>query len=179
MIRFITAILIALCIPFYAFARDRDVELAEMQKHIDWLAEVYHLPHNGQALPLVVYLSQEQMNIFFYGEEKYIEDKKKDNVTPVEAVFQPTVGSGVIYLQNDFHWNNIEDADTVVHELVHYLQHINKTKYSCNLLKELDAYKYQSLWMLENPSARQAPTFLTAIAILETCAQSWEPPTED
>lgn len=168
---FLSIILLFFANVSYAQERDRVLEIGKMKEYLDWLSTTYRMPYDNQNLPLVIYLTEEELNIFFYGEEAYKKAVAEDRLVPVAGVFQPSPGSGVIYLRTDFDWLSLYDADIIVHELVHYLQHINGISYGCNLLKELDAYKYQSIWMIQNQSPGEIPTFLTAMAILEACAQ--------
>jgi len=157
---------LSLLIAGVAGAVDRETEEKIMLEHIDWLVENGGYEYNDQPLPEVVYGTQEQLTAYFYGLDRYLEEG--DDLTPVEGIFQ-SEDEGTIFLLDDFNWYNTADLDTLVHELVHYLQYINEITYDCSVAAELEAYRYQTEWMMENPSDDIQPSYLMAIWIMETC----------
>lgn len=157
---------LSLLIAGVAGAVDREIEERIMLEHIDWLVENGGYEYNGEPLPDVVYGTQEQLTAYFYGLDRYLEEG--DDLMAVEGIFQ-SEDEGTIFLLDDFDWYNTEDLDTLVHELVHYLQYISETTYSCSVAAELEAYRYQTEWMMENPSDDIQPSYLMAIWIMETC----------
>lgn len=159
---------------------DRSTEEKIMLEHIDWITNNNSLyEYNGEPLPEIIYGTQEQLTAYFYGLDTYLEEG--EDLIPVEGIFQ-SEGKGTIFLLNDFDWNNTADLDTLVHELVHYLQYINDITYDCSVAAELDAYRQQTEWMIENPANDIQPSYLMAIWIMETCvaeALAREEATED
>jgi hypothetical protein len=150
--------------PVYA----ESVEEAKMLELINWIVEesaIYE--YNDEPLPKIVYATQEQLGAYFYGLDTYLENE--DKLIPIEGIFR-SADEGTMFLLEDFDWESGSTMDVVVHELVHYLQYINGRTFSCSVAGEIDAYKFQSIWLMDNPIPnRQAPTFLTAVYILETC----------
>lgn len=170
---------LSLLIAGVAGAADRETEERIMLEHIDWLVENGGYEYNGEPLPDVVYGTQEQLTAYFYGLDRYLEEG--DDLTPVEGLFE-SKENGVIFLLEDFDWHDVTDLDTIVHELVHYLQYISETTYDCSVAAELEAYRHQTEWMMENPSDDIQPSYLMAIWIMETCileAMQAEEATED
>lgn len=150
--------------PAYA----ESIEEAKMLELINWIVEesaIYE--YNDEPLPKIVYATQEQLGAYFYGLDTYLENE--DKLIPIEGIFR-SANEGTMFLLKDFDWESGSTMDIVVHELVHYLQYINGRTFSCSVAGEIDAYKFQSIWLMDNPIPnRQAPTFLTAVYILETC----------
>lgn len=157
---------LSLLIAGVAGAADRETEERIMLEHIDWLVENGGYEYNGEPLPDVVYGTREQLTAYFYGLDRYLEEA--DDLIPVEGLFVKK-GNGIIYLPSDFDWYDVTDLDTIVHELVHYLQYINGITFSCSIGAELDAYGQQTEWMIENPSDDIQPSYLMAIAIMQVC----------
>ena len=160
---------------------DRSVEEAKMLEIINWLlseSQIYE--YNDEPLPKVVYATQEQLGAYFYGLDNYLENE--NTLIPIEGIFR-SADEGTIFLLENFDWENDSTMDVVVHELVHYLQYINGVTFSCSVAGELDAYKFQTIWLMDNPLPnRREPSFLMATYILETCIkesiakQNQEPP---
>ena len=178
MFRILIAIM-SLLVASVAGAVDRETEEKIMLEHIEWLVENGGFEYNNEPLPKVVYATEEQLTAYFYGLDTYLEEG--DDLMVVEGIFQ-SGGEGTIFLLNTFDWNNIADLNVVIHELVHYLQYINGISYDCSVAAELDAYRYQTEWMMENPSSAIEPSYLMAIWIMETCiaeAMAGEETTED
>lgn len=151
-----------------------------MLEHIDWIINNTSLyEYNDEPLPKIVYGTEEELTAYFYGLETYLE--QGDDLIPVEGIFQ-SEAEGTIFLLKGFDWYNTADLDTLVHELVHYLQYINEITYSCSVAAELDAYRQQTEWMNENPANDVQPSYLMAMWIMETCiaeAIAGEETTED
>lgn len=160
-------IVLSLFVAGVAGAVDRETEERIMLEHIDWLVNnSSEYEYNGEPLPAVVYGTQEQLTAYFYGLDVYLE--QGEDLIPVEGLFEHG-GAGTIFLLEGFDWNRIEDLDTLVHELVHYLQYINGITFSCSIGAELDAYGQQTEWMIENPSDDIQPSYLMAVAIMQVC----------
>jgi hypothetical protein len=158
---------LSLLVASVAGAVDRELEEKVMLENIEWLAEESsNLEYNGEPLPAIVYATQDQLSAYFYGLDKWVQNQ--EDLVPVEGIFR-SEGEGTIFLLDDFDWESNEHLDVIVHELVHYLQYINDISYDCSIAAELDAYKYQTYWMMGNPSSKPMPSYLMAIWIFETC----------
>jgi len=158
---------LSLLVASVAGAVDRETEERIMLEHIEWLAEDSStFEYNDEPLPAVVYATQDQLGAYFYGLDKWLQNQQ--DLVPIEGIFR-SEGEGTIFLLDDFDWTSNEHIDVVVHELVHYLQYINDVSYDCSIAAELDAYKYQTYWMIDNPSSKPMPSYLMAIWIFETC----------
>ena len=162
---------LALFIISFVFAKPayaESIEEAKMLELINWIVEesaIYE--YDDEPLPKIVYATQEQLGAYFYGLDTYLENE--DRLFPIEGIFR-SADEGTMFLLEDFDWENGSTMDIVVHELVHYLQYINGRTFSCSVAGEIDAYKFQSIWLMDNPIPnRQVPTFLTAVYILEKC----------
>lgn len=149
-------------------AKDRSIEEAKMLEIINWLVEESQIyEYNDDPLPKIVYATQEQLGAYFYGLDTYLENE--NTLIPIEGIFR-SADEGTIFLLEDFDWGNGSTIDVIVHELVHYLQYINGITFSCSVAGELDAYKFQTIWLMDNPLPnRREPSFLMATYILETC----------
>ena len=163
-----TLTLFILSFVFAKTAYAESIEEAKMLELINWLVDesaIYE--YNDEPLPKIVYATQEQLGAYFYGLDTYLENE--DKLFPIEGIFR-SADEGTMFLLDDFDWESGSTMDVVVHELVHYLQYINGRTFSCSVAGEIDAYKFQSIWLMKNPIPnRQAPTFLTAVYIIETC----------
>jgi len=90
-------------------------------------------------------------------------DSKKEQGLPVPeyfnepgrtaAFFTDVDGSYSIYLPWDFDVTTIIDEDTLVHELVHYVQRINGVTDACLSDKEFSAHFFVMLYLLEEKGA--------------------------
>ena len=147
---------------------DRSIEEAKMLELINWIVEESQIyEYNDEPLPKIVYATQEQLGAYFYGLDTYLENE--DKLIPIEGIFR-SADEGTMFLLEDFDWERGSTMDVVVHELVHYLQYINGRTFSCSVAGELDAYKFQTIWLMDNPLPnRREPSFLMATYILETC----------
>ena len=163
-----TLTLFILSFVFAKTAYAESIEEAKMLELINWIIDesaIYE--YNDEPLPKIVYATKEQLGAYFYGLDTDLENE--DKLLPVEGICR-SADEGTMFLLDDFDWESGSTMDVVVHELVHYLQYINGRTFSCSVAGEIDAYKFQSIWLMKNPIPnRQAPTFLTAVYIIETC----------
>lgn len=167
---FSVVIAFILLLVFAKPAYTETIEEAKMLELINWIIDesaIYE--YNDEPLPKIVYATQEQLGAYFYGLDNYLENE--DKLISIEGIFR-SADEGTIFLLDDFDWESGSTMDVVVHELVHYLQYINGMTFSCSVAGELDAYKFQTIWLMDNPLPnRREPSFLMAVYILETCVK--------
>ena len=93
-------------------------------------------------IPKVLFLSQDQMEDLYYTNEE------KDNF-PNQLHGLYDKDSDTIILPDNWDRRDPWDLGVLVHEMVHYLQDMNKIKFECTAQMEKDAWPIQQRYLKE------------------------------
>jgi hypothetical protein len=93
-------------------------------------------------IPKVLFLSQEQMEDLYYTNEE------KDNF-PNQLHGLYDKDSDTIILPDNWDRRDPWDLGVLVHEMVHYLQDMNKIEFECTAQMEKDAWPIQQRYLKE------------------------------
>jgi len=95
--------------------------------------------YNIPDTPPVEFVSREDLQKLTGGEIE----------TFLEAVAAFDLERKVIYLPEDFNYQNVLDQSRLLHEMVHWLQVVNNIPYRCKELCEPEAYTLQAKYLNE------------------------------
>lgn len=138
--------------------------------YIEWLTANSEFEYNGEEYPQVIYLSDEEMQITAYTQERIDEAKAKGRAIPhIKALYDHR--ENIIMLQEGTDLESYDSAYIVVHELVHFLQMINGVteKETCKPSLEEDAYRLQYSWQIAHNHPGPYPNFLFVQMITSSC----------
>jgi hypothetical protein len=128
--------------------------------YIEWITANSTYTYNGEPMPRVAFVSKGILQTVVYGADNVAKAEAKGvKLLEVLAAYD----KGVMYFPRDKDIASFEMAPTVLHELVHYLQGINKTPdYGCLQNLEPPAYELQTKWMdaHNHPEERPSPFFI-------------------
>lgn len=116
---------------------------------MEWDALVLGVPTKDVDLPRIVYTSQRNIMIEFYGPETVAKAERVPNLSllMVRAVYHPDTRAMILNEEVDY--TDPENEYILVHELVHHLQveHDLIADLPCPEKREVDAYRVQDLWV--------------------------------
>tara|TARA_B100000214_G_scaffold372866_1_gene351971 strand:- start:677 stop:1144 length:468 start_codon:yes stop_codon:yes gene_type:complete len=92
----------------------------------------------NHELPKVVFLPIEQMEQMFYGDNDYEPDQ-------LHGMYNKEMDT--IYLPDDWDRRDPWDLAVLVHEMVHYLQDMNKMEFACSQEMEKMAWPIQQFYL--------------------------------
>ncbi len=110
---------------------------AMMKLMIVWLCANFDL-QSTERLPRVELLPAHQLALLHYGSAGSSGD---DVVSLYDDISQ------TIYLKNDWSGKTPAETSALLHELVHHLQNLASTRYSCPEEREALAYRAQKSWL--------------------------------
>ena len=93
------------------------------------------LPH-----PEIMQIEKPKLEEIFYG-------SSKDGASDLHAFYN--IETDVIYLSSEWNMHNAFDRGVLLHELIHYVQDMNKVPYDCVGQLEAEVYPLQEKYMLE------------------------------
>lgn len=124
----------------------------DLKPYLDFAVEWTSYKYSGQPLPKIKVAQHELVQIFAYGDYEYAQFEAK-GIKPatVNAIYLPE--KKTIYVSDQVDLSQPENAPTLIHEMVHYLQDI--TGYTQSLqghlsCTESEAYDVQMLWQKFN-----------------------------
>ena len=102
-----------------------------------WMGANTNLDTNHD-IPLVVFLPQEQMEQMYYGDHEHDEDS-------LHGLYD--TNNNRIILMDTWDRRDPWDLAVLLHEMVHYLQDMNKIKFNCTAEMERDAWPIQKKYL--------------------------------
>ena len=144
------------------------------ERYVQWIVNNSELEYNGEPLPGVQTVSQEQLKIIAYGEAVVKDAQAREVELPnIVAVYNHDIDT--IIVPNNIDLNNWNNHHVIVHELVHYLQDINGyyelPKYvACQTALEELAYELHLKWMDEVDHPGTRPNALFIHMLLASCS---------
>lgn len=148
-----------------AFANESSVSKEEyyMLKYINWITDNSKFSYNNEPLPSVKYLSQKELQVMQYGEEKVLSLRDGNISLPIILALYDRKTNSII-MNNEYSIEYYDTHHVLVHELVHFLQMVNNTSYNCLNELEKDAYTLQVKWQNEvNHPAERPDNFRMAL----------------
>lgn len=137
--------------------------------YIDWLTANSDFTYNGEPLPDVEYVSKNMLLTIVYGPEQVAEAEYKGKTMP-EVLGAYDDKKNVMYLPEGADVGSWENAPTVVHELVHFLQMVNKVDdYGCLQNLEQPAYELQTDWMDAHNHPEERPNLFFIFMLTQSC----------
>lgn len=116
---------------------------------MEFAGGVLDVPMRGIDVPKIRYVSDEQMQLEYYGATLIAQQEGKDSsLLAISAYFNDS--ESTIVLNEDVDYSLPENEHILVHELVHYLQwtHGMHEKARCMQQLEAAAYRAQNLWVM-------------------------------
>jgi hypothetical protein len=137
--------------------------------YIEWLTANSDLKYNGEPLPDVEYVSQNILQTIVYGPEKVAEAEYKGQ-SLLEILGAYDDKKNIMYLPEGADIGAWENAPTVVHELFHFLQMVNKVDdYGCIANLEQPAYEAQAAWMDAHNHPEERPNLFFVFMLTQSC----------
>lgn len=140
-----------------------------------WLVANFGLPAAKQ-LPDVKFVSESRLVEIRYHNRQQAEKmsrgrgaasgKDKGSIVALYDSKGPT-----IYLSSEWRGHDPKDVSTLVHEMVHHLQHLGRQRFDCPEAREGPAYAAQERWLLEHGSSLAAAFGVDRFTVLarSTC----------
>lgn len=129
---------------FHAYGAERMSE-ERMKFLMQWAGQATGYSTYRVELPLIVYLTDEQLQINYHG-DAYFRWKDNPTVRLMEVMGTYDTQTQIMYLSSEVDYTDPHNEVIVLHELVHHLQAINGEDPPCIASLEPPAYKAQSLW---------------------------------
>lgn len=136
--------------------------------YINWLTENSALEYNGEPLPEVAGINYAILEIMAHGERAVAAAEKEGReLFPVHGVYDH-FKKKILFPEDVDPWT---DEDTMVHELVHYLQDINGTLDECAGNNEKEAYTLHWKWVEEHGYEAEEPNWLYVFMLAMACEE--------
>lgn len=144
------------------------------ETYIQWIVDHSELEYNGEPLPTIRVVTEQQIVIMAYGEETVTTANNRGRSLPgIVALYDHEFNQLIVPDTLDLaDWNN---HHVIVHELVHYLQDINgyyqlPEFVVCRVGLEELAYNLHVQWMDEVDHPAQRPDGLFLALLLSSCS---------
>lgn len=143
------------------------------ERYIQWIVNNSELEYNGEPLPGVQTVPQDQLKIIAYG-EAVVEDAQARGAELTNVIAMYNHNEDVMIVPDSMDLNDWNNHHIIVHELVHYLQDINGyyelPKYvACQTGLEELAYDLHVQWMDEVGHPGERPNALFIHMLLANC----------
>jgi hypothetical protein len=141
--------------------------------YIDWLTANSNYQYNGEALPTITFMSVPLMAITVYGETTVATAELNGTELPeIAGIYMHDVNQ-IVFPEGV---NPFEREDTLVHELLHFLQYVNLPEPDCVGLWEREAYELHWQWVEEHGKTAEyiEPNWLFVFMIEMSCTNPYE-----
>lgn len=138
LIALIVPLTLSLCAPAHADER--------FMPYIDWLTENSSFEYNGEELPTIRQMPYAYLEVEVYGPENVAMAERQGTELPkIHGAYRDDTNE-MLYADDVDPWA-WENRDTLVHELVHFLQMVNGINDECVQKLERPAYKLHWEWV--------------------------------
>ena len=155
---FLAIILLIFATPLYANP--------VFEKYINWITENSDFKYNGEALPTLKKIPEDQLVVYAYGPDAVLQAEQNETTLP-EIIALYDHEKNQIIVNKNFELEDFTKHHIIVHELVHFLQMINghystPEAIKCQTSLEPIAYKLHMKWMdeVDHPAERPNSLFL-------------------
>ena len=120
-----------------------------MIPYIEWLTENSQYEYHGEELPTIVQMPYAWLQVEVFGPETVARSEQQGYELPhIKGGYDPE--RNIMLFADDVDPWDWSKRDTMVHELVHFLQMTNGTMTECPGLSEREAYKLHWQWVEDN-----------------------------
>jgi hypothetical protein len=117
--------------------------------YIEWLVENSPYEYNGEELPTIVQMPYAWLEVEVYGPEQVAQSEARGQELPkISGAYNPETNE-MLFADDVDPWA-WEHRDTIVHELVHFLQQVNDAMDECSANNEREAYELHWQWVEEH-----------------------------
>lgn len=136
--------------------------------YINWITEQTDYEYHGEPLPELVFYSQAYLQILVYGEDQVARSEfSGTNLPEVMGAYLHTENQMLLPEGVDLSDHMV--IATVVHELVHFLQHINGVESECAGELEPEAYRLHWAYAQEHGLEVEEPSWLFVALLQMSC----------
>lgn len=142
---------------------------AVFMPYIDWLSANSDLQYHGEPLPRLRYVSQNMLQTIVFGPDAVAEAEAK-NLRLQEVIAAYDEVANIIYVKTGTDVSSFDYGPTMVHELYHFLQMVNKVDdYGCLQNLEQAAYEIQTDWMDAHNHPEERPNMFFIYMLVQSC----------
>jgi hypothetical protein len=117
-----------------------------------WLSANFDLPKT-EELPRVERASATRINALRYRLSTAVTSLEPSAASFSEIVAIYEDATRTIYLPESWTGSSVAEQSVLVHEMVHHLQNVGQSKYSCPEARERPAYVAQEAWLARSDSS--------------------------
>lgn len=139
--------------------------------YIDWITDNSELEYNGEPLPDVTVVDYALLEVLTYGDQTVAQAEYEGRDLPeVHAIYRHDEND-IVFPDTVSPW---EEEEVIVHELVHFLQYMNREPPECVQSWEKQAYDLHWQWVEETGYDAEEPNWLF-VFMLEMSCQDMHP----
>lgn len=137
-----------------------------LMPYIEWITENSELEYNGEPLPGVVTMDYALLEVLTYGDQTVAQAERDGRDLPqVHGIYRHDTNNLVLPDTSD-PW---QEEEVLVHELVHYLQYLNREPPDCVQEWERQAYELHWQWVQEHDYDAEEPNWLFVFMLQMSC----------
>jgi hypothetical protein len=139
-----------------------------MLPYIEWITQNTEYEYHGEPLPEVKTVPYAWLQVEVFGPETVAKAEMNGTELPlINGAYNPE--TNVMLFPDTVDPWSWDVADTMAHELVHYLQMVNGNTHECVQANEREAYELHWQWAQEHGHPSEEPNWLYVFMLEMSC----------